>query len=231
MTSPGAFLSHLSLAVLGIVVVGLCVRRRVKMCLTFVAYAILTMTTGLLIALWPDRFWVFTFYSMKETGLVVLKVLVAVEIWQRTFASFERARLRVGLLLVVALLAMAWAVLAAPADRHPYEELLGIVIPRQQAGALALYAIVVAAAHWHRVPLHPLHRAILVGFGAYLTVYTLLLSVMGLQGASAWAVELCSTLDGATYTATGVWWAWTAWRPVRARSPIAARLQPWASSW
>lgn len=88
------------------------------------------------------------FYSAKEAVLFVLKTLVAVEIWQCVFATFPRARVRVGLLLVVTLVCAAVAMQVVPLMAYPYYLLVGIIHPRQQAGTLLLYAVVAGSAWW-----------------------------------------------------------------------------------
>jgi len=168
---------------------------------------------------------------MKETGYTVLTVLIAVEIWVRTFWSFPRARVRVGFVLIVALLGTAVAVSMLPTDLHPYDLLMGVLIPRQNAGTLALCAALVSAAFFYRVPLHPFHRALLIGFAACLTVQTPLLSLVGLQSGSVSTVNWSGALNAAASVAAAGWWAWAACRPTRVPSPIVSRMQPWAGSW
>lgn len=163
--------------------------------------------------------------------LCALTMGVAVEIWLRTFSAFPRARLRVGLVIASALVVTAVAVRRIPPGLHPYDELLGIVCPRQHAGSLALFTIVVAAARWYGVPLHPLHRAIAIGYAGYLTVFIAVLSIMGWQEGRSEVYRWCAPLGPAAYLLTEVWWVWSAWRPVQPPRPILARLQPWATSW
>jgi hypothetical protein len=211
---------------------GLVVRRRAALCPTFLCYLLTVLTCSSMIGQWPEHFWNFEFHSVAETGYFVLKALVAVEIWLRTFATLPRARVRVGCCLVVVLLATAAMVVSTPADgRHPYAVVVTILAPRQQAGTLALFAIVVAAAWWYRAPLHPLHRAIMGGFSLYLPVNTLVASMFGWFMAADAARPWMWGVNTVAYGLTSAWWAWAAWRPVRAPEPIISRLHPWAHSW
>jgi hypothetical protein len=223
-------IAHAVAILLAVVAAGLMVRRRANLCWSFVLYVLATLTATQLSVIWPERFAVFTFFSIKQTVLVVFKIIVALEIWQHSFSFFHRARVRVAVLLAGALLATATAVQMVPPDLAPYDALIGVVYPRQQAGTLALFAIIVMAALWYRVPLHPLHRAILVGFAAYLTLSACLASIVGFAGGGAW-LPLLGRLDQLGYLATTVWWAWAAWRPIQAPSATVSRLQPWAHSW
>jgi hypothetical protein len=230
MLSAGLLLAHLAAALLVSIAVGLLVRRRVTVCWSFFTYVIVTLAANRLQVHFPERFSVFTFYSAKETTLFVLKLLIAIEIWLRTFSAFPRARVRVGLLLAGALLVTATAVWGIPSDLDPYDALIATLFPRQQAGTLSLFAVVVSAAAWYRVPLHPFYRFILVGFAGYLTLNVCLTSFLGLQSGGEWIARL-GRLDQIAYVATAVVWASAAWRPMRSPTPIATRLQPWARSW
>jgi hypothetical protein len=224
--------SHLIHVLLAAAVAGLVVRRRTALCWTFFCYLLVVLTCSILIAQWPDRFWNLEFHSGKETVYFVLKALIAVELWRRIFATLPRARVRVGLGMVGVLLSTAAMVGSTPTEgRHSFAILVGILAPRQQAGSLALFALVVAAAWWYRAPLHPLHRAILGGFSVYLPISTLVQTVLGWYVGSEDARPWSWGVNVAAYTLTSAWWAWAAWRPVRAPEPIIGRLQPWAHSW
>jgi hypothetical protein len=227
-----AWVNCLATVLIGGAIMGLLVRGRAALCWAFFAYLSVVMTCFTLIACWPEHFWNLGFYSAKETGYFVLKVLIAVEIWRRTFATLARARVKVGFLLVGILLATSAMVLSTAADgRHPFDVVVTIIGPRQQAGSLALFALVATAAWWYRAPLHPLHRAILVGFSFYLPINTVAYSVFGWFLAPEAARPWAGALNAVAYNLTMIWWAWAAWRPVRAPEPIALRLQPWAHSW
>lgn len=223
-------IAHVGTAMLAVATAGLLVRRRVTFCWSFFFYLLAAQVFVRLMMHWPERFFVFTFWSMKETAYFVLMVLVAVEIWLRSFSSLPRARVRVGFLLAGALLATAVAVLTIPTGLDPYDTLVGILEPRQKAGALAVFAIIVTAASWYRVPLHPLHRAILIGCAAYLPLHIAIASFVGFHSGGEWINRL-GRMSQVASVATMAWWAWAAWRPLRAPSPIVSRLQPWAHSW
>jgi hypothetical protein len=211
--------------------IGLLRRRYAALCWSFLVYLFAIVAfDGVMISVW-DRVDDYAVYAAKETILDVLKFAVALEIWRKSFASFPRARVRVGLLLGAVLVATAIGILIVPKDLTSYYALLSIVCPRQKAGSLALFAVVVSGAWWYRIPLHPLHRAILFGFAAYLTSATLLMSLIGILSDQPWVVHVLSRIDAISYLATCVWWASAAWRTSREPSPVLAKLQPWAHSW
>jgi hypothetical protein len=170
MDEEQILIAYVGQAVLALVASGLLVRRRVAFCWSFFLYINATLVSEFLIVTWPDRFYDYAFYSAKESALTVLKIAVALEMWQRTFASFPRARVRVGFLLAGVLLATAIGVLQVSRDVPSYYALMSLVSPRQKAGTIGVFAIVVVGAWWHRIPLHPLYRAILLGFAGYLNV-------------------------------------------------------------
>ncbi len=149
----------------------------------------------------------------------------------RTFSSFPRARYRLAMTLgavaLTTLLGVAWGSRDAG-----YLAVLGLLTPRGKAGTLWLFVVVVAFATWHRVPIHPFHRSLLIGFGVYLALYTGLLSLIGLR-MEAWAgaYAFLAALDPLAISATVGLWSYAAWRPVREAPPIVRALHPWASSW
>lgn len=189
------------------------------------------MTTTCLVVYLPERFFNFSFYAMKETVYTTLTNAVAIEIWLRNFSRFPKPRIRVGLQLAGALLLTAVAVRHIPTNLHPYEAMMGILVPRLHSGTLLLFAIVVAAARWYGVPLHPLHRAILMGAGLSLLVEVCLLSLLGWAEGVEWLRRVLSLLNQLTAIAAETWLAWAAWRPLRPPTPVLSRLQPWAHTW
>jgi hypothetical protein len=221
---------HVETMLLLVLCAGLLRRGRAALCWSFLAYALAVVCANQLSPLWDEGAWGFGSYIFKETALFVLKVLVALEIWQRTFATFPRARVRVGVFLAIALLLLAGSIQIGPSQRSQWDLFIGVVTPRLQVGALVLYLIVVFAAGWYRVPLHEFHRAVLLGFGAYLVAHAVTFAYLGWSGGTPESYGLFVPVVLSTYFATVVWWAWAAWRPLRAPSPLLSRLQPWAHS-
>jgi hypothetical protein len=76
---------------------------------------------------------------------------------------------------------------------------------------------------WYRLPVHPLHKAILVGLVPYLLMFSLSLSWVESQG---WAVRAnASFLSTLSFLLVLVYWTYVAWRPHEA----AVRAPPTAS--
>jgi hypothetical protein len=231
VTTLQALLAYLAPVPLVVVVAALIARRRAARCWAFFAHVLAAMIGPLLMVRWPEQFWNYPFYSVKETVQFVLLAFVAFEMWRRTFAALPRARVRVGFLLLGGLMATAAAVLTIPIDRPGYDTVVTIEVPRMHAGNLALFALMAFGVRWYRVPVHPFYRAVLGGLGIALTVDVLSTSLLGWLLVPDPALIVVSHLNAGTYVLVSLWWAWSAWRPERVPEPIISTLQPWAQSW
>lgn len=215
---------------LATVAAGLIARRRTSYCWSFSVYLLVVLAQNVLVLHWPEQARSHAFYLAKEPVFFALKALIGVEVWQKSFSSLPRARIRVGLQLVVVLAAIAIVTSRIPAGLDPWSAFIGVVNPRWQAGVLLLYATVVANAVWCRLPLHPLHRAILLGFSAYLAVHTCTLACLGWYGGFRWVWRLCRIVEFVAYPCTCAWWAWASWQRRRTTSVAFHQLHPWASA-
>src|SRR5262249_46495978 len=124
--------------------------------------------------------------------------------------------------------ATALTVAAEPAP--DFAARVGMLLARAQTGAVWAFAAFVAIASWYRLPLHPMHRSITLGFVLYLGVYGMLLSAVGYFGWSAY--PYIAALDPAAYAATVGLWMHAAWRPEAASAlgPEARHhLHPWVN--
>lgn len=229
--------AHLTATLLAVAALGLVVRGRVRLSRCFLVYLLVTIVANRLVILWPDRFYTWRFWTLKETTYTVLQVAVACELGWLIFRVLPRARRRAAAAIAAVLLTTAIAVSVGDVPGNTYLAMLGFVTPRGQAGALWTFLAVTLVAAWHRVPLHPFHRALLATFALYLGTYTALLSFVGLRAATradylvAWSV--LEALDPLAYAATAGVWAWAAWRAPRMEpaGPAVRALQPWATSW
>jgi hypothetical protein len=222
--------NRIETTLLVVTAVGLLARGRARLCWSFFAYVVWVLVSHVLIGWWPERFWRLPVFIGNETVLFVLKAAIAIEIWRRTFTSLPRARNRVGVFLAAAVLG-AWLLELAPTgwEDNAFVWFVGVVNPRRQAAVLALLAIVGIAASWYRVPLHPLHRVILLGFAMYLAANTLGSSLVAWN---AWySRSLAVVVIGTSYIGALIWWVRTAWSRPGAPHPVVTKLQPWARSW
>jgi len=227
MEAERLFLAHLTDLLLGLVLAGLVVNGRARLCWSFAGYVAAVLICDRLIVWWPESFYTRGFWAMKESLYWLLKLGVAAEIGLLTFAALPRARrILIGLLSLV-LLAAALAQLA-PAAERPGDAYAwaGVVGPRGQAGMVCLLASVVVIAVYYRVPLHPLHRSIVIGLALYLVAYTSVLATLREIGARAYLIM--NVLDPVAYAATVGLWARASWRSEEEPGRAVRWLRPWA---
>jgi len=189
---------------------GLLWRERLRLCASFWWYAWGIIFCGGLVALWPDRFHTPQWWAVKQSVYDILKLSVALELaWRvvRAFPGAQRSARRgaVALLLVFTALAVAYP----PSGGG----MMGEGHTRLMAATVWLLGLSALVSMWYRLPLHSWHRALLLGFSAYLMVFTVLLEILRLHG---WAAaEVLGRLDGLAYLALCCGWAVAAWRVER----------------
>jgi hypothetical protein len=95
--------------------------------------------------------------------------------------------------------------------------------PRVVFGVVSLFTLTALVVLWYNLPVLSWHRALLMGFSAYLLVFTVLLNVLRTKG---WGlVSWLSLLDNVAYLALLVWWARMAWAPEHEASGIPATVR------
>jgi hypothetical protein len=217
------------------ILVGLCVRGRLRLGYSFPAYVLAVLVLSSLIGLRPERFRTWSFYWGKESVYSVLKVAVALELTVRVFQAFPAAqRAAKGALLVVSAITVAavWAASPDPAlsrgGQAQWADLVLALYPRITNGTAWLFGALFAVILYYRLPLHPLHKAIAFGFMAYLLLLTLALDQ--LKRTEFGALRLMSYVSSLGYALVAGYWAWVAWRPddpPPVASEVVERLQPW----
>src|SRR6185503_18733300 len=86
--------------------IGLAVRRRLRVSYIFTLYQLAVLGSQFVIATWPERFHVWGFYLFKETLHDVLKFGMAVELMFLIFTAFPAAAVTVRRLLLLILAVM-----------------------------------------------------------------------------------------------------------------------------
>jgi len=216
-------------ALLAAVLTGLVVRRRLFRSKLFPPYLISVLAPGVLVGIAPDRFHVWTFWLFKETIQSVLKVGLALEIAYRLFRRLPGARNIARAAAAAGLLLTCASAVLAPIQAQDVRAVALAVLPRVLYGTALLFAALLCVAAWHRVPLDPLHKAILVGFVPYLLVSTLTLNLLTHLGLAT--REAAGYLASTAYTILLCYWVRAAWAPEEDldadERDAAARLQPW----
>jgi hypothetical protein len=206
---------------------GLVARRRVRVCWTFLPYLAVIALADLLMLLRPEQYFTQTFWLGKELLITVLRFALALELTYRTFRAFPSALAAArGLLLAVLLVTLVIVLVgttglevqAGPSTLRP---LISQVQPRVLNGSIWLLTAVAGLVLWYRLPVNPLHKAILVGLVPYLLVFSVSLNLIESLGWDVRAgVNYVYTL---AFLAVLVYWARAAWRrgdvPLRAGLP------------
>ena len=182
----------------------LAARGRVAVSLSFTGYLATCLVVNRLITWWPERFFNYDFWVCKESLYAALVLAVLLELVISALRAFPRAR-RFALSSVAVIAAATATVAATHAIR--VIDVLGLA----QSGAVWGFASLLLITLWFRLPLHPLHRSIMLGFGLYLGVYGGALGLV--RYVSPGAVPYLSALDAGAYTATLVLWVRAAVRP------------------
>ena len=207
---------------------GVAVRGRALVCWTFVVYLGVIALADLLMLLWPDTFWRLWFYLGKELVINLLRFAVALELTYRTFRAFPSARATARAVLLVVLMITLAIVLVGTADLEPTDggpalgPLATRVQPRVLNGSIWLLSAIAGLVLWYRLPVHPLHKAILVGLVPYLLIHSVSLNLIESHG---WDVRASvNYLYTVAFLLVLLYWAVVAWRRNEApqqASPLA----------
>jgi hypothetical protein len=200
------------------VLVGLFVRHRAHLCWSFVGYLAWGLACNTLMSFWPERFYVQWFYVLVQGVLDAFKLAIAAELTYRTFRAFPGAAARVRVLLAPVFLVPVLFVSKVPTGTS-YQDWIALHEPQVQTGIIWIMVAITLVIAWYRVPVHAMHRAILMGFSAYLLIFTTILNVLrdfGFENIRAFL----SVADGYAYLLLLAGWAYAAWVP--ARRPVVS---------
>lgn len=202
-------------------------RRRYRLSWSFFAYVLTVFVSDRLQRAVPATFDTAAVWTVKESLIGWLKVVVVAEIGLLTFSRLPRGqRLLWRVLVMLAMLGFV-AMLAPASLPRGASTIPWVSLARGQAAVLCLLATVVVIAAHYQVPLHPFHRGVLVGFALYMLGYAGAIACARTLGYVP-AYRLFLAMDPTAYAATVGLWAWTAWRPDPVPTPAARVLHPWA---
>jgi hypothetical protein len=201
-------LAHANRLALLVLVVGVCVRRRVRLCWSFAAYALAILAGNSLVTFWPDSFYTPSFFVLKQGVYDILKMAMALELAWRAFEAFPGAQ-RTARLALLALLGASTVAIAALTPSSSYNALWEYQLGTATA-ALWLLTGTALLVVWYQVPVHAWQRSIMLGFAPYLLVFVLALDMLKRHGWNA--KEGAGILDSAAYFALLLFWNRVAWR-------------------
>ncbi len=162
--------------------VGLIVRRRWASCWAFTAYLVTVFVIGSLITVWPSQFYRLDFWLFKESAYGLLKFAIALELAYRTFHAFPGAEATARRVLFSVMVATSLAVFAVSSPNAELAGVAGHVLPRVLNGTVWVFTAIAALILWYRLPVQPLHKAILVGFVPFLLVFTVAMNALNALG-------------------------------------------------
>ena len=216
-------LLSLAFLIVPAIVAGVIWRGRLPVCWMFLLFLVVVLLTDLLPTLWPERFYTKSFWLVRESLHNGLRFAVALELAYHTFRAFPGARstARALVLLLVAIslsvvLSATWAMPTVPEFSEIFTELQ----PRLLFGTVWLVTGIAALILWYRLPVDPMHKAILVGWVPYLLVFALGLKFLADFGWDKWLPAL-NAINATAYFLLLVYWTRAAWAPagVQARAP------------
>jgi hypothetical protein len=200
---------------------GLFVRGRQGLCVSFTLYLGAVLLSDTLVLGWPRQFKTWDFWVLKESVHNLLKFGIALELTVRTFRSFPAAR-KTAAGLVLAVLVLTWLSVGPrpQLEAARTKELALGLQPYVLAGTLWLFIAISALILWYRLPVTPLHKALLLGFVPYLLVFTVAINLLRSFGGDVRA--FAGYLKNVAYQILLAYWTYAAWRRWPPRPSAAA---------
>jgi hypothetical protein len=206
---------------------GVALRGRARFSRYFTLYLIACLTGNITTTVWPEIFFTYEWWTIRQATYGALLLATALELVYLTFSALPGAQATMQRVLL-GVLALTFVSLVLLPDGGGDRSFLMTLYPRMLNGTVWLFAAAVGVGLLYRVPIHPWHRAIMIGFAAYLTVFGVLLRLIQVFG---WRMlDVLNALDPLAFVSLLGYWTWMAWRtdPVPDVDPEVVRtLQPW----
>jgi hypothetical protein len=216
------------IAALAIALGGVIARRRVSECWMFPVYLAVVLACESATMLWPERYFVWSAYVIRQWTYDVCMLGVAFELARRAFMAFPGARATARPVFLAILTIAAISIFAAtPAGTRSnasfYITAMLTIEPRLLNATIWLFVATARLVIFFNIPVSDWHRAISLGFAGYLVI-----SVTGLNLLSkfGWGHHPAITFwDGSAYLALCAWWATSSWQKAEARELIPASVR------
>lgn len=204
-------ISFVGIALIATLLTALVSRKRYRACLSFLLYVVAVLIPSFLFTVWPVRFYTWENYFLRESVHNLLKFAIALELGYRTFRAFPAAliqarRIACAILALVAIIAIAGSSVEGRPSDLPVEWHARVL-----NGTIWLLTGIAVLILWYRLPVDPLHKAILVGFVPYLLLFSVGMRAvveMGLEKS-----QLFHTIHAAAYVVLLAYWNRAAWAP------------------
>lgn len=215
------------IAALAVALGGVIARRRASECWMFPVYLATVLVCESAVLLWPDRFFQWSSYVIRQWTYDVCMLGVAFELARRAFMAFPGARATARPVFLAILSITAISIFAAtPAGTHGnasfYITAMLTIEPRLLNATIWLFVATARLVIFFHLPVSDWHRAISLGFAAYLVV-----SVTGLNLIRTFGWDLTTAItfwDGFAYLALTAWWASASWQNTEARALVPSSV-------
>jgi len=223
-------LTRASIVLVLLTVVGIFARGRERMCWSFISFLLFSVTTNVLISSWPERFYTYSFYVVMMAVYGLARMCVATELAYWAFRAFPgaRATARTLLLLILGTTTLAIVLFTAPPGSPGVKsaalQWMVQVHSRMITGAIWMLTATSLLVVWYHLPVHALHRAILLSYTSYLLVTVTGLNVLGRYG---WQItHQVGVVDQLAWLVAATWFTRAAWRlePHAETAPETASL-------
>lgn len=217
MTQTQAVLGHFGTGLLAAVLLGLLARGHFRRAVFFTLYILAVLVPAILVTFWRERFFTPEFWQAKEIVIDILRFAFALELALRTFRSFPAALRTLRLALLTILIVIFGMVMSATPPRLDYVSFVGHIHPRILNGSIWIFTAIAALILWYRVPVHPLHKRVILSLVPYLLFFSVANNALGSLGfVRGWAMNAANQV---AYILLLVYWTFVAWS--RADSPEA----------
>jgi hypothetical protein len=215
------------IAALAIALGGVISRRRVSECWMFPVYLAVVLVCESAVLLWPDRFFVWSAYVVRQWTYDVCAFGVAFELARRAFMAFPGARATARPVFLAILTLTAISIFAAtPAGTHGsasfYLTALLTIEPRLLNATIWLFVATSRLVIFFNIPVSDWHRSLSLGFASYLVI-----SVTGLNLLRSFGWDMrayISFWDGSAYLALCAWWAVASWQKASVGDVVPASV-------
>lgn len=191
--------------------VGLFRSGRHRLCYSFTGYALAIVTLGPL-QTWVPGFNTWAFWTLKETVYGALKLGIAIELTVRIVRWFPGAKAATEWWVLGVLLSTCAGLVLQPFCPNWPAQFVGEYMARLAIGTLWLMVATAVAIGHYRLPTHPFHMGLIVGFSCYQFAFGALLRLVQILG---WDQGYLygTALNPAAYVGFALWLAWVSWRP------------------